>query len=141
MGASLAGNGRADDVCPHRRRHDERLGVVHAEGFERAGRALYDGLAALDEVEHVHAAVRVVQNGLCEPVPPRLEELALVQAGALLDPAVAAGDLLDLADELAQNEVRVAVELDVLSAVLQVDGPGLAVQPHAVPVPELKVKM
>ena len=78
---------RADCVRSDRGRDDECLGVMHDERSERPGRAFHHGLLALDQIQHVHGPLRVVEDRAGEPVAARFNELQLVQARPLLAPA------------------------------------------------------
>ena len=67
---------------------------MHDERLEGTGRALDDRLAPLDQIQNVDAAPRMMLNSTGEPVPPRLDELPLMQAGAFLTPSsVSPGDI------------------------------------------------
>jgi len=58
--------------------------------IERPVRALDDGLFSLNQIQNVNCALGVVWNGFGEPMAPRLNELQLMKAGALLAPPISA---------------------------------------------------
>ena len=88
------------DVAAGSRGHDEGLGVVHLEGREGAGGALDDGGGAVNQVEHADAARGIALDGHARGDAACLEELELVEAGALLAPTVTRGDVRDRVDKL-----------------------------------------
>src|SRR6185437_6435733 len=108
------------------------------ERLEGPGGAFNNCALAFDEVEDVDGAARVVRHDSGEPVAARLDEFKRVQAGALLAPAVAGGNGLDLVDERAAHPVRRAVPLDIGRAMLQMNGARASVEAEAAPIPQLE---
>src|SRR4051812_19984889 len=73
-----------------------------------------------------------------EPMPMRIDELRLVQTGALRAPTLAGVERLHVVDQLAARERGVAVPLDVAQAMVEVHGSRPSVQTEAIPVPQLE---
>ena len=107
-------------------------------GQKRAAGTFDDRLLAFDEIQNIHAAVRIMRHGLREPMAPGLDEFALVQAGALLAPAVAAGDRFDAVDQIVLRPFGRAVPLDIGEAMFEMDRPRLAVETEPTPIPHLE---
>src|SRR5699024_6933263 len=111
-------------------RQDKGLGVVYRKGGKSAGGAGDAGLAALHQVQHVDAAVpRDLQRGVGGQAEG-VDELPLRQAGAHHAAVGAVLHRLVLVQQVGLAEGGVPVPLDVGQAVVDVDGPGLAVQVH-----------
>src|ERR1019366_8888599 len=108
-------------IFANRSGHDECLGVVDNERCKCASRTFDNRFLAFDEIQHIHAAVCVVRNGLGEPMSSRLDEFALVQSGAFLAPAVTAAERFKTVDEIALCPVRGSLPLDVRQAVLEMN--------------------
>ena len=84
--------GRTDCVGANGSGNNERFGIMDKEWLESAVRTLHDGFRTLDEIENVDSAAGVMWHGLGEPMPARLDKLALVRAGPLQDAGGLAGD-------------------------------------------------
>ena len=103
----------ADRVFTNGRGHDKRFGIMHDEGRKGLGGTFDDNLLAFDEVQHVHAAERVVRNSLPEPVSARLDETVCMQAGFFFSPSVAGGNRLKLVDHKSKADRELIAEGDV----------------------------
>src|SRR5580698_2078967 len=79
-----------------------------------------------------------MRNRSGEPVPPRLDEFPLMQAGALFAPALAVDNKRRLPDEIFLHPLGAAVPLNVREAVIEVNGPWKAVEPKPSPIPQLE---
>src|SRR5258707_1039454 len=88
-------------ITPNGGGGDKGLRIMNHQRLKRAVGTFDDGFVASDKVKHVDAAARVVRRRFREPVPPRLDEFALVQTGAFFTPAFAAAERLETVDEIS----------------------------------------
>src|SRR5216684_963415 len=79
-----------------------------------------------------------MSDSCVEPVAAGFDELQRMQARTLLAPAFAVGNGSHSVDKFAPRPFGVALPGDVGEAVIDMDGPRLAVEPHTTPVPELE---
>src|SRR6267154_3592171 len=79
-----------------------------------------------------------MRDGCVEPVAAGFDELQRMQACTLLAPAFAIGNGSHRVDKFALCPFGIALPGDVGEAVIDMDGPRLAVKPHPTPVPELE---
>lgn len=80
-------------------------------------RALYHRFFTFHQIQHIHASARLMLHLPVKPVPPRLNELPLVQPGAFLADALFLVNHLHAVDKILLHPFRIAVELNVLHAV------------------------
>ena len=111
---------------------------MHLEGLELAFGTLDESCFAINEVEDVHAAARVVLYGTAEGMAARLDEFVGMQSGPLFLDAFFVAQHFEVVGYLRLDEWRGALPLDDELAALHVDGPWLAVQAEACPVPQLE---
>src|ERR1700730_1462229 len=79
-----------------------------------------------------------MSDSCVEPVAAGFDELQRMQACTLLAPAFAIGNGSHSVDEFAPRPFGVALPGDVGEAVIDMDGPRIAVEPQTTPVPELE---
>src|ERR1700680_1365510 len=79
-----------------------------------------------------------MSDGCVEPVAAGFDELQRMQTCTLLAPAFAIGNGSHSVDKFAPRPFGVALPGDVGEAVIDMDGPRLAVEPQTTPVPELE---
>lgn len=102
------------------------------------GWAVDNCFVALYQIQHVHAAAGVVQNGFAKPVAAGFDKFTLVQASTLFTPAVSFRDRFELIHQMLMNPPRVALPVDHLFTVLQVYRARQPVQAQAAPVPQFE---
>lgn len=54
------------------------------------------GFFALNQIEDIDAALGMVRNALCKPMPARFDEFQWMQPGLFFAPAIAAAQWFDL---------------------------------------------
>lgn len=128
----------ADRVRPHGGGHDERFRVMDHERLERAARTFHYRLAPGNQVQNVHRAARVVRHRSREPMAAGLDELGRVQTGPLLAPTRPSRHRIEPVNQAGTRPLGVAVVLDVVRPVPQIDRARQAVQTHSAPVPQLE---
>lgn len=120
---ALVGAARADGIRTDCGWDDESLSIVHNEGRESFRRAFDSRLFALDEIEHVDSAARIVGNRARKPMPASLDKLQFVKSGALLTPAIAFAERFKAIDQLLLYPFRRAIPLNIGCAVLDINSP------------------
>ena len=80
---------RSNAVRSDCRRYDERFRVVNHQRRKRILGTFHDHFFAIAEVQDLHAAICRVRNMGVEPVPSRLNKLAMMQSSSFFQPAVA----------------------------------------------------
>ena len=134
-GAQLGFGDWRDRIGTYHSRNYERLGVMDGKWGETVFRTLDINAGPLDEIQHMDGPGGVVPDPLPEPVPPGLDELRCMKTGSFFLPSVFFLEHLDLIHKLLCNPLRISVPLDILDAVIDVDGPRPAIQAKATPVP------
>lgn len=95
--------------------------------LEGACGALHNGFVALNQIQNVHAAARVMRNRAGKPVAARFDKFQLMESGALLALAGTFPNGFETVDQLTPHPFRGAVPLNVSGPVLDIDGPRPAV--------------
>ena len=142
-GATAAGPKvqRTYRIAPDRGGNNKRLSIVDDKRLKRARRAFHHGFFTLDEIENVHAASRIMFYYARKPMASRLDELAPMQPGAFLPPALPGAERFDRVDQMAFDPLRRAIPLDIGGAVLRWMGRGLPSRPRRPQSHILKVKI
>ena len=127
-------------IPPDGRGHNEGFAVVDDGGREGTVRTLNPGLPAFHKVEDIDGIVDVDDPAAKDRMALGLNKLQAVQSGMLDRAGRIPGCHFFLMQKVFFTKGGIAVGLNIGDPVVNMDGPGQAVQPDAAPVPQLKGK-
>src|SRR5258705_5138040 len=127
-----------DGIATDGSRHDEGLGIMNHEWLEGVGRTFHQRFVAFHQIEDIEGAAGVMRDLFGEPMPPGLNELARVQSGALLAPAIARAEQLNAVHQIILRPFRGAIPLDIGQPMPQVNRARFAIKTETIPVPQFE---
>ena len=111
---------------------------MYRKRFETVRRTFYNSRFSFNQVEYLYASLGVVRYGYGEPVSPGFDKFGIVQTCTFFAPSVVLGDRLEAVAVVPYYFVRIALPVDNVRGVADVDGPWFPVEAHASPVPHLE---
>jgi hypothetical protein len=101
---------------------------MNYERLKRIIRTLNNRFFALDEVQDIDTASRVVRHGTSEPMTAGFDELSFVQPGLLLSPAISLSYGFHAVHQVLPHPVFRSIPLNVGERMIEMDRPRLAIQ-------------
>lgn len=108
---------------------------MHDKWGKRAARAVNHRLSAFDQIQNVNTAVCMVCHRRRKPVAAGFDKLTFVHPGSFFPPSVSFSNGLNAVDQVVVNPLRIALPVNDLLPMIQMDGTRQSVQTKTPPVP------